>query len=67
MKIKVIIDEGIITSVLSDGMADVEIVDVDSNYEDYHSLRQYKAELMHDRDLHEIPFAVVKFGEEEAE
>lgn len=65
MKIKIIILDGITVNVLADGAADVEIVDIDSDYEDYEALCRYEAELLSNESLHEIPFAVAHFGEEE--
>lgn len=65
MKIKVIIDGGIASMVLADGEADVEIVGIDKDYEDYDTLCAYEAELRKDRSLHELPFTSAHFGEEE--
>lgn len=41
MNIKVIIQDGIVTEVLADGAADVEVIDIDRDYEDYEALIQY--------------------------
>ena len=38
MRIKVIIHDGIVTEVLSDGLAEVEVIDIDKDYEDYDAL-----------------------------
>ena len=51
MRVKVVIEDGIITDVLSDGEAEVEIIDVNVDYEDY------------DDTLHEIDFTVTNFEE----
>ena len=64
VKIKIIIHDGITINVLSDGMANVEIVDIDSDYEDYDALCAYEANLLHDRSLSELPFTVAHFEEE---
>ena len=64
VKIKVIIHEGITINVLADGMADVEIVDIDSDYEDYDALCVYEANLLQDSSLSELPFTVAHFEEE---
>ena len=49
---------------LADGMADVEIVDIDSDYEDYDALCVYEANLLQDSSLSELPFTVAHFEEE---
>lgn len=41
MNIKVVIQDGIVTEVLADGTADVEVIDIDRDYEDYEALIQY--------------------------
>ena len=64
VKIKIIIHDGITINVLSDGMANVEIVDIDSDYEDYDALCAYEANLLNDSSLSELPFTAAHFGEE---
>lgn len=64
MKVKVIIWEGIVTGVLADGDVDVEIIDVDPDYEDYKELKIYEEELHSDPALKEQDFTVAHFGEE---
>lgn len=67
MKIKVIIHDGIVTNVLADESAkevDVEIVDIDRDYEDYDELQEYEEELYGDKNLQEIGYSVANFGED---
>lgn len=66
-QVKVIIRNGIISDVLADGQVDVEIVDIDSGYEDYHALCKYEDELYSRNDLKPIDFKVAHFNEETAE
>ena len=61
--IKVIIDEGIVTGILADGEAEVEIVDIDPDYEDYHALQRYETEVRSDPSLKEREFTVAHFEE----
>ena len=68
MKIKVIIYGGIVDSVLADEQAkevDVEIVDLDKDYEDYDELEEYTQKLHNDESLQEIWYSVAHFGEDE--
>ena len=68
MKIKVIIYNGIVDSVLADEQAkevDVEIVDLDKDYEDYDELEEYTQKLHNDESLQEIGYSVARFGEDE--
>lgn len=68
MKIKVIIYGGIVDSVLADEQAkevDVEIVDLDKDYEDYDELEEYTQKLHNDESLQEIGYSVAHFGEDE--
>ena len=64
-EVKVIIKSGIVSSVLSDGNPNVEIVDIDSDYEDYDALSQYEKTLYERQDLAEKEFTVAHFTEEE--
>ena len=59
--IKVIIEEGIAVGVLADGDVEVEIVDIDPDYEDYEALRKYEEEIRGDPALKEREFAVAAF------
>lgn len=61
MQVKVIINEGIVTDVLSDGQVDVEIIDIDGDYEDHDELRAYEQELHEDGSLNGIDFTVAHF------
>lgn len=65
MRIKVIINDGIVTQVLADGQADVEIVGIDKDYEDYERLREYEQKLHKDGSLKNIDFVVAHFEEDE--
>lgn len=67
VKVKVIIWEGIVIDVLADGDVDVEIIDVDPDYEDYEELKIYEEELHSDPALKEQDFTVAHFREEVAE
>lgn len=64
MKIKVIIHDGIVTDVLSDGQASVEIVDIDKDYADCTDLLNYEQQLYMDKELKSIDFTTAHFGEE---
>ena len=61
VKVKVIIEEGIATSVLADGDVEVEIVDIDPDYEDCDALRNYEKELRNDPVLKERDYTVAHF------
>lgn len=63
MRVKVVIEEGIITNVLSDGEAEVEIIDVNVDYDDYDALCKRRDEVLGDDTLQEIDFTVTKFEE----
>lgn len=65
-ELKVIIENGIVQSVLSNSgrEIDVEIVDVDGNYDDYEKLCDYRDALYKNEQLKEIPHTVVDFEEE---
>ena len=63
MRVKVVIEDGIITDVLSDGEAEVEIIDVNVDYEDYDALCKRRQEVLEDDTLHEIDFTVTKLEE----
>lgn len=64
MTIKVIIHEGVVLDVLTDGEVDVEVIDIDKDYEDYEDLIQYEEELKKDPDLHSQDFTVARFSED---
>ena len=64
MCIKVIINNGVVTEVLSDGQADVEIVSIDKDYSDYGKLRSYERELNEVSSLKSIDFSVANFEDD---
>ncbi len=64
-RVKVIINDGIVTGVLADGAVDVEIIDVDEDYEDCEALKKYESEVYEDKTLEEQQFTVAHFREEE--
>lgn len=58
MKLKVIIRDGIVESVLTDDPkipVEVQIVDIDDDYEDFEELRKYAEELYDDPAYEEVP------------
>ena len=64
-KIRVIIRDGIVESVLSVGAAaapDVEIVAIDKDYEDCRELNEYADKLYADPKCKEVDFKLVRFG-----
>lgn len=67
VRVKVIINDGIAVGVLADGDVDVEIVDVDKDYEDYEALKEYEEKLYGDTTLKEREYTVAHFGDEEGE
>jgi len=65
MKIKVIIREGIVDEVLSDGPVEVEIVDINKDYEDYDALNKYADELYDDKGMKSCSFTVATFSDDD--
>lgn len=65
MNIKVIIYDGIVHEVLTTEPAEVEIVNIDRDYEDYEALCSYEQELYQDPALKSRPFTVARFDGEE--
>lgn len=61
MRIKVIIVDEIVTSVLTDGDAEIEIIDINRDYRDCRQLCAYEEELRRGADLHESAFTVANF------
>ena len=61
VKVKVIIEEGIVTSVLANGDVEVEIVDIDPDYEDCEALRSYKERLRNTPVLREREYTIAHF------
>ncbi len=64
MCIKVIINNGVVTEVLSDGQADIEIISIDKDYADYEKLRTYERELHEVNSLKRIDFSVANFEDD---
>lgn len=64
VRVKVIINDGVVTGVLADGDVDVEIIDIDKDYEDYEALKKYEDEVYENQMLKERPFTVAHFEEE---
>lgn len=67
-KIKIIIYDGIVDCVLASGAIaknppKVEIVDVDTGYEDYEALNDYATKIREDANFSDIPFSVADFKE----
>ena len=65
VKVKVIIEEGIATSVLANGDVEVEIIDIDPDYRDYEALRKYEEEVRDDPVMKERAFTVAAFEDGE--
>ena len=64
MRIKVILHGGVVDSVLSDSEADVEVISIDKDYEDYDELCAYEEKLYMDQNLKSISFSSAHFGGE---
>ena len=60
--VKIIIEEGIATGILADGDVEVEIIDIDPDYE---ALRKYEDEIRSDPAMKEREFTVARFEEAE--
>ena len=66
MKVKVVIYDGIVQDVLSDGeQVEIEIIDVDSDYEDHDELQEYAEQLYADPSFHHIDYSVAHFQDED--
>lgn len=63
--VKVIIRDGIVQDVLSTEPVEIEIVDINKDYEDYDSLCEYESELYADESLKSQDFTVAHFEEED--
>ena len=61
VRVKVIIEEGVATGVLADGDVEVEIVDIDPDYEDCEALRSYEEGLRNDPVWKEQKYIVAHF------
>ena len=62
-RVKVIIRSGVPEVVLADGDVDVEIIDIDKDYDDYEALCKRKHEVLDDKSLHSIDFVTANFEE----
>lgn len=67
IRVKVIINDGIVTGVLADGDAEVEVIDIDKDYEDYEAISKYEEEVRSDPSLKERDYTVAHFESEEVE
>ena len=64
--VKVIIKNGVVESVLTDAEnIDVEVVDIDDDYEDYDKLEEYKESLYKAPEYKQIDHTVARFDGEE--
>lgn len=61
VQVKVIIEEGVATGVLADGDVEVQIIDIDPDYEDCEALRRYEKELRLDPSLKVRDYTVAHF------
>jgi len=64
MKVKVIVHDGIVIGVLATDAVEVEVVDIDKDYEDYEALKEYEQKLYGDPSLHEQDYTVAHFEDE---
>ena len=68
IKIKVLVGGGLVQSVLVNGdssLIDLEVVDVDSDYEDYEELTNYRDSLLDDPSYESLSFDAADFELEE--
>ena len=65
VKVKIIIEEGIAVGVLADGDVEIEIIDIDPDYEDYEALKSYEEEIRSDLGLRECQFTVAHFEDDQ--
>ena len=61
--VKVIIEDGVPQEVLADAPVDLEVVDIDEDYEDYDQLKNYRNRLYEDKNLKSCDFKVANFEE----
>lgn len=61
--VKVIIEDGVPQEVLADAPVDLEVVDIDKDYEDYDQLKNYRNRLYEDKNLKSCDFKVANFEE----
>ena len=65
VKVKIIIEEGITTGVLADGDVEVEIIDIDPDYEDYEALQSYEKKICSAPSLKKREFTVAHFEDDQ--
>ena len=68
IKIKVIVESGLVQYVLINGdssLVDLEVVDVDSDYEDYEELIKYRDGLLDNLAYESLDFNVANFEPDE--
>lgn len=63
-RVKVIIEGGITSEVLADCPVELEVVNIDKDYEDYDRLRDYEVKLHEDKSLMQIDFSSANFEED---
>jgi len=64
-KVKVIINDGVVSDVLADGLVDVEVVIIDKDFSDYEQLRHYEHQLYEDKSLEKINYTSANFEAKE--
>lgn len=62
LQVKIVIHGGIVTGVLTSSHMDIEILDIDKDYEDYAALAQYEEELWSNPLLQSQDFTVAHFS-----
>lgn len=63
-KVKVIIDCGVVSEVLADSLVDLEVINIDEDYDDCDQLRAYEEKLHEDKSLKQIDFTSANFEED---
>ena len=61
MRVKVIIHDGIVVDVLATAQVELEVVDIDRDYEDCDALLRYEEELRQDPELQSRDYTVAHF------
>lgn len=64
MRVKIIIRSGVPETVLADGDVDVEIIDIDKDYNDHVALCKREREVLDDKTLQSIDFDTANFEED---
>lgn len=62
IRVKVIVHDGVVQDVLSSSPVDLEVIDIDKDYEDYDALVQYEEELWSNPLLQSQDFTVAYFS-----